>query len=214
MILDEAFEGLRSTSFQFAPSQPTIFASLEAAFASLGISAKAADTFDEAVSQALEQGVAPEAGPPTGDAPGELETVEAVTEALIEPTGIMPEAGEVTAGGSRDAANTFGDPQFGTPFDLNVFGPGPQERTAPPLPVEDTFLFLAGPQGRDAPPLPKDNSRSSSSRSRRRTTRRAPTRRTTRRAPTRRTTSSRAPRRRWRGRVIRTSSRAPRRRSG
>ena len=38
VILDEAFEGLRSIGFDVTPSQPTIFASLEAAFASLGIS--------------------------------------------------------------------------------------------------------------------------------------------------------------------------------
>ena len=55
VILDEAFEGLRSTSFDLAPSQPTIFASLEAALTSLGISPKAAGTFDQTVSQALAQ---------------------------------------------------------------------------------------------------------------------------------------------------------------
>jgi uncharacterized membrane protein YgcG len=56
--------------------------------------------------------------------------------------GIVPEAGEVTAGGSRDAANTFGDPQFGTPFPPNIFDPGPQARTAPPLPEEDEPIIL------------------------------------------------------------------------
>ncbi len=54
--------------------------------------------------------------------------------------GIVPEAGEVTAGSSRDAANTFGDPQFGTPFDLNVFDPGPQARSAPGLPADEPFI--------------------------------------------------------------------------
>ena len=50
VILDQAFEGLTSSSFSLAPSQPTIFASAEAAMTSLGISPKAGDTCDAAVS--------------------------------------------------------------------------------------------------------------------------------------------------------------------
>ena len=63
---------------------------------------------------------------------------------------LTPEAGEVTAGGSRAAANTFGDDQFATAFPLNDSFAGPQARTAPPLPEPDPLIIVA----EDPPELP------------------------------------------------------------